>query len=162
MTDLSTESINKKPVKRSHTFILVLDLYITLQIYVHVCSNAINFSSFSFNYLQADDLHGKNSMLIHSSVVLCNHSQLRAHLYQASASMLRWRLRFCSHWKQLSQSRMGLQPFSSNSTVFNENRITIVITALTLTLGVNGPLWRGKKALSPGWIFLFRAQLFHD
>ena len=31
-------------------------------------------------------------------------------------------------------------PFSSNSTVFNENRITSVIAALTLMLGVNGPL----------------------
>ena len=30
-------------------------------------------------------------------------------------------------------------PFSSNSTVFNENRITSITAALTLTLGVNGP-----------------------
>ena len=30
--------------------------------------------------------------------------------------------------------------FSSDSTVFNENRITSVIAALMLTLGVNGPL----------------------
>ena len=37
---------------------------------------------------------------------------LKAHLYQASASAstLRWHLRFCSHWKKLSRSRMGLQP----------------------------------------------------
>ena len=31
-------------------------------------------------------------------------------------------------------------PFSSNSTVFNEDRITSVIAALTLMLDVNGPL----------------------
>ena len=31
-------------------------------------------------------------------------------------------------------------PFSSDSTVFNENRIASVIAALTLKLGVNGPL----------------------
>ena len=31
-------------------------------------------------------------------------------------------------------------PFSSDSTVFNENRIASVIAALTLVLGVNGPL----------------------
>ena len=31
-------------------------------------------------------------------------------------------------------------PFSSNSTVFNDNSMTSVIAALTLTLGVNGPL----------------------
>ena len=31
-------------------------------------------------------------------------------------------------------------PFSSDSTVFNENGIASVIAALTLTLGVNGPL----------------------
>ena len=31
-------------------------------------------------------------------------------------------------------------PFSSDSTVFNENRITSVIAVLTLMLGVNGPL----------------------
>ena len=30
-------------------------------------------------------------------------------------------------------------PFSSDSTVFNENRIAIVIAVLTLTLGVKGP-----------------------
>ena len=32
-------------------------------------------------------------------------------------------------------------PFSSDSTGFNENRITSVTAALTLTLGVNGPLY---------------------
>ena len=31
------------------------------------------------------------------------------------------------------------KPFSSDSTVFSENRIPSVIAALTLTLGVNGP-----------------------
>ena len=31
-------------------------------------------------------------------------------------------------------------PFSSDSNVFNENRISSIIAALTLTLGVNGPL----------------------
>ena len=30
--------------------------------------------------------------------------------------------------------------FASNSTIFNENRITSIIAALTLMLGVNGPL----------------------
>ena len=39
---------------------------------------------------------------------------------------------------------MGLQPFSSNSTVFNENRIANMIAALTPTLGVNGPLQRNQ------------------
>ena len=45
-------------------------------------------------------------------------------------------------------SRMGLQPFSSVPIDFNESRIAIVIAALTLTLGVNGPLcstiWQDK------------------
>ena len=33
----------------------------------------------------------------------------RVRLYQASASTLRWPLRFCSHWKRRSHFRMGLQ-----------------------------------------------------
>ena len=35
---------------------------------------------------------------------------------------------------------MGCNPSSSDSIVFNENRIASVIAALTLTLGINGPL----------------------
>ena len=34
-------------------------------------------------------------------------------------------------------------PFSSDSTVFNETRIASVIAALMLTLGINGPLTLG-------------------
>ena len=37
-------------------------------------------------------------------------ASLRTCLHQASASTLRWRLQFCSHWEQWSCSRMGLQP----------------------------------------------------
>ena len=37
-------------------------------------------------------------------------ASLRTCLHQASASTLRWRLRFCSHWEQWSCSRLRLQP----------------------------------------------------
>ena len=68
----------------------------------------------------------------------------RAHLHQASGSTLQWRLRFCSHWKQWSRSRMGLQPIFKRLHWFqweqNRKRHRRVVAALTLTLGVNGPL----------------------
>ena len=35
---------------------------------------------------------------------------LRVRLHQVSASRLRWRLRFCSHWKQWSRLKMGCKP----------------------------------------------------
>ena len=35
---------------------------------------------------------------------------------------------------------MVANPFWSNSIVFNENRITSIIAAVMLTLGINGPL----------------------
>ena len=37
-------------------------------------------------------------------------------------------------------SEQGCNPFSRDSIVFNENSIASIVTALTLTLGVNGPL----------------------
>ena len=36
----------------------------------------------------------------------------------------------------------GCNPFSCDSIIFNENSITSVIAALTLMLGVDGPLTR--------------------
>ena len=37
-------------------------------------------------------------------------------------------------------SELGCNPFSSDPIVFNENSIAGIVAALTLTLGVNGPL----------------------
>ena len=48
-------------------------------------------------------------------------------------------------------------PFSSDSTVFNKNRIASIITALTLTLGVNRPLRRHEIYI---WSQLRRAEFF--
>ena len=39
-------------------------------------------------------------------VVQCDHT-IRAHLHQLSVSMLRWRLRHSSYWKEWSHSKMG-------------------------------------------------------
>ena len=38
------------------------------------------------------------------------------------------------------ESLKNANPFWSNSIVFNENRIASVISALMMTLGINGPL----------------------
>ena len=37
---------------------------------------------------------------------------------------------YCCHWKPWSHSRLGLQPISSDSTIFNENSITSIIAEL--------------------------------
>ena len=60
-----------------------------------------------------------------------------------SATMLRWRLQFCSHWKQWSCSRLILQPIFKQLHCFqyeqNHKHHRSVVAELTLTLGVNGP-----------------------
>ena len=62
---------------------------------------------------------------------------LRARLYQASVSML-MTLAILLSLKTRVTPEWVCNPFSINSTVFNENRIASVITVLRLTLGVNG------------------------
>ena len=57
---------------------------------------------------------------------------LRAHLHQASASMLRWCLRFCSHWKQWSCSRIGLQPISKQLHWFQFQRALKHLASLSI------------------------------
>ena len=64
---------------------------------------------------------------------------LRARLHQASASTLRQLFddTSCSHWKQWSCSRLGCNPFSSDSIAFNENSTASIITELSQR-------WRGR------------------
>ena len=76
-----------------------------------------------------------------------SRNYVRVRLHQASASRLRPLCDDASDsvlieingdtWKWVAN------PFWSDSTVVNENRIASIIVALTLTLGVNGPLMRG-------------------
>ena len=68
---------------------------------------------------------------------------VRAHLHQASASMLQ---QLCDDaYNSVVNENNGVTPeldcnrFSNDSTDFNENKIASVTAALTLTLGVNGP-----------------------
>ena len=60
-----------------------------------------------------------------------------------AARTQQWCLRFCSHWKQWSRSRMGLQPIFKWFHWFqweqNRKHHRRVVAALTLTLGLNGP-----------------------
>ena len=69
---------------------------------------------------------------------------VRARLHQSSATTLRWRLRFCSHRNKWSRSKMGCKPILEQLHCFqwerNRRRHRRVVTALTLTLGVNGHL----------------------
>ena len=70
------------------------------------------------------------------------HSIIRVGLHQASASTLR------QLWDDASNSVLienngvapewGCNPFSSDSIVFNKNRIANIIAQVSLTLGVNG------------------------
>ena len=68
----------------------------------------------------------------------------RVRLHQASASMLR---QLCDDACDSVLIEINgitpewvCNPFSSGSTVFNENRIASVIAVLMLMLGINGPL----------------------
>ena len=69
---------------------------------------------------------------------------IRVRLHQASASMLRQLCDDACNFVFIENSGVAQKwvatPFWSDSIVFNENRIASVITALMLTLGVNGPL----------------------
>ena len=69
---------------------------------------------------------------------------LTASLHQASASMLRQLCDDASDTVLIENNRVlseqGCNPISSDSIVFNENSIASIVAALTLTLGVNGPL----------------------
>ena len=70
-------------------------------------------------------------------------SIVRAHLHQASAPTLRQLCDDACDSVLIENNGVAPEwvcnPFSSDSTVFNENRIASVIAELTLTLGVNGP-----------------------
>ena len=69
---------------------------------------------------------------------------VRASLYQASASTLRWHLRFCSHWKQWSRFGMGLQPIFKRLYCFewkqSHKRHRSIVAMLMLMLDVNRPI----------------------
>ena len=69
---------------------------------------------------------------------------VRAGLHQASSSMLRQLSDDASDSVLIESNgitpELGCNPFSSNSIVFNENRIASVIAQLLLTLGVNEAL----------------------
>ena len=100
-----------------------------LNFVIGVLVNLVESSSFSFTCFQ---LSGNLIMQVSLLGPIYTKRQ-RQRCDDACDSVLIENNRVAPEW--------GCNLFSSDSFVFNENRIASVITALTLILGVNGPLW---------------------